>query len=211
VGELRATDSGEKAERRRQILQSTNRLFERWSYTDVTIDRIADLTGIAKGTLYLYFRTKETLFLSLYEEHLFSWYSELETLAARGTGSVEPAAAARVFASTLAVRSALVRLHGLIHSENGRNIDVATFVDFRHRQSRRMSSLASALAGRIANLSTARALHFLVLLEAIVGGLSRAAFPPPPVSRAYGDDDLAVFGLDFEAELTRIIAALLQS
>ena len=46
------------------------------------MDRIADSSGVAKGTLYLYFRTKEALFLALYVERLRAWYGELESLAA---------------------------------------------------------------------------------------------------------------------------------
>jgi AcrR family transcriptional regulator len=185
MGELRATGPGEKEARRQQILASAGDLLSDWSFTDITMDRIADLVGLAKGTLYLYFRTKETLFLSLYEEHLSAWYSELETLAIRAGGIVEPSAAARVIASTLAARPILVQLHGLLHSTLGHNIDLDTAIGFRRHQHLRMTVLAAALAGRIEGLSEARAYHFLVQLEAVVGGLSWAATPPSPVAQAF--------------------------
>jgi AcrR family transcriptional regulator len=210
MGELRATGPDEKEARRRQILASASDLLSDWSFTDITMDRIADLVGLAKGTLYLYFRTKETLFLSLYEEHLSAWYSELETLAIRAGGTVEPSAAARVIASTLAARPILVQLHGLLHSTLSRNIDLQSVLDLRRRQRRKISALAPTLSRRIEGLSEVKALRFLIRLEAVVGGLSWAEFPPSALQRAFEEPELEVFRIDFEEELAALITALLK-
>jgi AcrR family transcriptional regulator len=210
VGERRATATDEKEARRRKILDAAAELLRSWSFLDITMDRIADLAGVAKGTLYLYFRTKEALFLALYEGYLRAWYAELETLASRTGGTVKPAAAARAFASTLSAQPLLIHLHGLLHSTLGHSFDLDAFLDFRRRQRGRMSSLAPALARRIDGLSHDDALRFLVRLESVVGGLSWAAFPTPAVSRALEEEDLEIFCVDFEKELTEIVAALLR-
>jgi AcrR family transcriptional regulator len=210
VGERRATASDEKEARRKKILEAAAKLLRGWSFSDITMDRIADLAGVAKGTLYLYFRTKEALFLVLYEERLSAWYVELETLATRAGGTVKPPAAARVIASTLSARPLLIQLHGLLHSTLVRNIEVDSILDFRRRQRESLTSLASALAGRIDGLSYDHCLRFLIRLESVVGGLSWAAFPTPAVSRAFEEEDLEIYRIDFEEELTQIITALLE-
>jgi AcrR family transcriptional regulator len=210
MGERRATQHHEREARRTQMLEAAEALLHDWSYDDITMVRIADRCRIAKGTLYLYFRTKEALFLALFEEHLVAWYSELESLATRDTHVVEPSAAARAFASTLAARPTLVRLHGLMHSAGGRNIDVDAVLGFRRRQQQSMRRLAASLAVRIRGLDEAHAVRFLVRLEAVVGGLSWAAFLPQPLVRAYETDKLSLFLFDFEEELTDILTALLR-
>jgi AcrR family transcriptional regulator len=210
VTEHRATTPGAKEARGRQILAAAAELLEGWSYSDITMDRIAERAGVAKGTLYLYFRTKEALFLSLYEDRLSAWYAELQALADHGEGTVDPAAASRVIASTLAARPILIHLHGLLHSTLGHNIDLETTVAFRRRQHGKVSTLASAFAGRIENLSSLRALRFLIQLEVVVGGLSWAANPPSAVAQALEEEDLAVFRIDFEEELREIVTALLR-
>jgi AcrR family transcriptional regulator len=192
------------------MLAATAELLERWSYADITMDRIAKRVGVAKGTLYLYFRTKEALFLALYEDLLGAWYAELQALANHGAATVEPAAAARVIVSTLAARPTLIHLHGLLHSTLGHNIDFETTLAFRRRQHVKISTLASALARRIDNLSDSRALRLLIQLEAVVGGLSWAAFPPSPLQRAFDDPDLKDFQIHFEHELREILTALLR-
>lgn len=185
-------------------------LLKGWSFSDITMDRIAERAGVAKGTLYLYYRTKETLFLSLYEDQLGTWYAELQALADRGTGSVKPAAAAHAIASTLAARPTLIHLHGLLYSALNHNIDPATMVAFRHRHHEKASTLGSALAKRIADLSDSRAIRLLIQLEVVVGGLSWAAHPPSAVSRSLEEEDLSMFQIDFEEELREIVTALLK-
>ena len=192
------------------VVAAAAEMLEAWSYPDITMDRIAKRSGVAKGTLYLYFRTKEALFQALYEDRLSAWYAELHALADRGTGTVDPSAAARVIASTLAARPTLVRLHGLLHTTLRHNIDLESTLDFRRRQQRMISSLAPALAGRIDGLSEADAVRFLIRLEAVVGGLSWAAFPPSLIARSLEEEDPAVFRINFEEELREIVTALLR-
>lgn len=206
----RATSPTAKEARSQQILAAATELIEGWSFSDITMDRIAERAGVAKGTLYLYFRTKEALFLSLFETLVHSWYAELQALAEHGAGTVDPAAAARIIASTLAARPTLIHLHGLLHSTLSHNIDLETTIGFRRRQLGKISALASALARRIENLSDVRALRFVIQLEAIVGGMSWVANPPLAVSRALEEEDLSVFRVDIEEELREIITALLK-
>ncbi len=47
------------------MLDSAAELLVRWGYQRVTIDEIARHAGIGKGTVYLHFRTKEALFLTV--------------------------------------------------------------------------------------------------------------------------------------------------
>jgi TetR/AcrR family transcriptional regulator len=103
VGKHRATAVDEKAARRLRMLEAAAELLASWSYVDITMARVATSAGVAKGTLYLYFRTKEELFLELYELRLGSWYDDLETLALAGTETIEPAVAARVISSAFTV------------------------------------------------------------------------------------------------------------
>jgi AcrR family transcriptional regulator len=210
MGELRATAPEEKEARRRHILTASEELMQTWSFTDITMDRIAERAGVAKGTLYLYFRTKEALFLRLYDQHLEAWYGDLSELAGLGSHTVEPAAAARVIASTLSSRRTLIRLHGLMHSSLARNLDRDTFIDFLRGHHLRMSLLSPALAGRISGLSEDDALRFLRRLEAVAGGLSRAASALPLSDQVLDAPDLAAFQFDFEEELREIATALLK-
>ncbi len=51
-----------REERRLAIVQVGARLFADLGYADCEMERVAAELGIAKGTLYLYFKSKEELF-----------------------------------------------------------------------------------------------------------------------------------------------------
>jgi len=49
--------------KKEQISQSALRSFAQYGYSDTTMDTIAEMAQVAKGTLYYHFKTKEELFL----------------------------------------------------------------------------------------------------------------------------------------------------
>ena len=62
----------EPAGKRERILASALRLFANETYQGVTMDRVAEAAGVAKGTLYLYFPSKEALYLGILSDGLES-------------------------------------------------------------------------------------------------------------------------------------------
>lgn len=70
---VRARNAEEKQRRRDDILKSAERLWQNTSYADLSMNQVAREAQLAKGTLYLYFDTKEELFLALLIEHLRDW------------------------------------------------------------------------------------------------------------------------------------------
>lgn len=53
---------GKREEKRQAIIEVAARLFAEVGYTGCEMERVANDVGIAKGTLYLYFASKEALF-----------------------------------------------------------------------------------------------------------------------------------------------------
>src|SRR5579863_7944274 len=56
--------------KRERILAAALRLFANQTYQAVTMDRVAEAAGVAKGTLYLYFPSKEALYLGILSDGL---------------------------------------------------------------------------------------------------------------------------------------------
>lgn len=61
----RALDAADKAERRHAILAAARQLFLQDPHKLPSAAQIAEAAGLAKGTVYLYFRTKEEIFVGL--------------------------------------------------------------------------------------------------------------------------------------------------
>jgi AcrR family transcriptional regulator len=54
-----------KAERPQEILEAAFVEFSRNGYATTTLERIAERAGVTKGTIYVYFESKEHLFISM--------------------------------------------------------------------------------------------------------------------------------------------------
>ena len=51
-----------KDAKRQALISEGERLFERYGYRKVTVEEIVAAAGVAKGTFYLYFKTKDALY-----------------------------------------------------------------------------------------------------------------------------------------------------
>jgi AcrR family transcriptional regulator len=60
-----------KEARRNRIMEVARELFSEFGYKSVSMDQIASKADIAKGTLYLYFKSKDELFDTLAQEFIF--------------------------------------------------------------------------------------------------------------------------------------------
>ena len=69
----RAVTDAQKQFRRQEILDGARAYFEASGYEGFTMTQLAGRLGIVKGTLYLYFPTKEAIILALYARALEDW------------------------------------------------------------------------------------------------------------------------------------------
>ena len=58
-------ERSKREERANRILDAAGELMLRWGYNKTTIDDIARYAGVAKGTIYLHWKTREDLFTAL--------------------------------------------------------------------------------------------------------------------------------------------------
>ena len=74
----------EKQIRSDQILESAYQVFQQVGYTAATMDQIAERAELAKGTLYIYFKSKEEVYFSLLINGLDILINLLEEAEASG-------------------------------------------------------------------------------------------------------------------------------
>jgi AcrR family transcriptional regulator len=102
--------------RHHEILEAARRVFARLSYASANVEEIAQEAGVAKGTVYLYFKSKEEIFAAVLGHDLEVLTDK--TIAAMST--------ARTFADRLAVFLEL-RLAYLQHNKDFLSIYLAEF------------------------------------------------------------------------------------
>ena len=70
------------------ILNAARKEFLAHGFRRTSIEEIARTAGIAKGTVYLYFDSKEAVFHAVLEA-FFDWFLERAKAEAKGTDAVE--------------------------------------------------------------------------------------------------------------------------
>jgi AcrR family transcriptional regulator len=73
----RAIDAPEKEERRNAILDAAERLFIRHPERLASVAEVAHAAKLAKGTVYLYFASKEEMLLALHGRHVHVFFRAL--------------------------------------------------------------------------------------------------------------------------------------
>jgi len=64
-----------KSDKRNRILESALRLFARKGFYNAKVSEIASDAGVADGTIYLYFKNKDDLLISLFEDRM-EWVNQ---------------------------------------------------------------------------------------------------------------------------------------
>ena len=79
----RAVTDAQKQFRREEILSGARTYFETVGYESFSMAQLAARLGIVKGTLYLYFPTKEAIILALFGRALEAWSEVMKTRLAK--------------------------------------------------------------------------------------------------------------------------------
>ena len=76
----RATgDTAKSADKRERILEAAVRVFARNGFHATRVSEVAKAAGVADGTIYLYFKSKDELLVSLFEDRVERLLAFLET------------------------------------------------------------------------------------------------------------------------------------
>ena len=79
----RAVTNAQKQFRREEILSGARTYFETVGYESFSMAQLASQLGIVKGTLYLYFPTKEAIILALFGRALEAWSEVMKARLAK--------------------------------------------------------------------------------------------------------------------------------
>lgn len=196
-----------KRERREQILAVAVDLLATEPYERLTMASVAAAAGLAKGTPYLYWRTKEELFLAaLSDEYSQFWQSLRDALAGLGP---EEARIASVIAREIVSRPRLVSLLGLAHVVLERHAPLEAVIAFKRNLLAGGLLVAGALCESLPWMTMERASRLLVRVHGMTVALRQMCDPCETVARALAEPDLAPFRIDFESELHEVVLDLL--
>ena len=209
----RARREADKLRRRRGILDAAWALLQASPYPEVTMAGVAERAGLAKGTAFLYYPTKESLFLALAAERLDAWFADLDA----GLGAERLCDArrlARLVRDTVERHPGLGRLLAVLHGVLERNVDLDTARAFKQGLRDHVTRTGDLLERVCPFLAPAAGgpggAGLLLRVHALAVGIAQLADPPPVVAAVLGEPGMEVFRVDPGPMLEDTLVALLR-
>lgn len=207
----RAVREVDKEARREALRAVAWRLFQERPYEAINVSEVAEQAGLAKGTIYLYFATKEELFLSVQEQQFAAWFDTLDAALRQLSPGAPVTEVAASIAATLVGAPAMVRLFAIAHAVLERNVGVEPIARLKALLRDRLVQSGALLELALPALAAGGGPRALLHAYALVVGIQSLA-DPSPAARAVlaADPALALFQIDFAHELTAALSALLR-
>ena len=177
----RARSSEQKALRRHAVLETAEVYFKEVGYEAFSMAQLAKKSGVAKGTLYLYFNTREELFLTLYEQSLVRWSQIF-------IGSLSDTTTSKTYAQSLYKTTQadgvflplLIRLEHVIEH----NVAIPRLIESKRVFINQVEAVAAATSTAL-RLSTAQATEVVKTMGVLLIGATQTDQSP-----ALDDEDL---------------------
>jgi AcrR family transcriptional regulator len=201
----RARRATEKAQRRDAIVSAAGALLESSGFEGFSMSTLGRKAGVAKGTLYLYFETREEVLLALYVEKLEAW---VDGLAPRLREGLSDEAFAEAFERVSLADPSFLTLRGRLESVIEHNVSVDRLVEAK----RAMRDLIGAIAPRIEQvlgLGEGSGLPLLVALAALELGAAQSRMGPSVVNLELPEDVAEFMRVHSEYDAFRKAAPML--
>ena len=203
----RAIATEDKAERRQEILDAVEALYLRHPDRMPSVAEVADKAGVAKGTVYLYFPSKEEMLLALHELHVERFFTQLgKKLREPGPLDFDD-----IFPVT---RDHMIRVPGYLALTSrcfgmmDREIAIETAVAFKARVAQILMAAGSGLERHFKGLGHGGGVVILMHSYALIVGLWQLLHPNERFGKAMDRPELKVVMLDYEAEVEKALRAL---
>lgn len=202
----RAVAEEDKAVRRQSILQAARSLFLEHPPLLPSVQSIASRAGLAKGTVYLYYRSKEEIFLSL----LSDLYGAILDDIHEAVDSDHPLAqsVSQVIVDFAERHPEFMPLASMNSAVLEHHASVDSVMEFKAMLYQRIVRLSERLSQRPIGLSSAELARLLVNTQALMLGLWQMHQMPHCVRVSMAASELAILTPDFAETLTHGIQTL---
>jgi AcrR family transcriptional regulator len=206
----KARKESDKVARRAVLLDAAKALLDEVPYPSLTMAAVAERAGLAKGTVYLYYASKEELFLELLVSLRDAWFTDVDTRLDASPRSLTPNELILLFASSLERRENMVKLLAIVSTlESGLGLEAARH--YKRRLWTKLTTTGARIEARFPGLEPGGGFRLLMHLWALIVGMHQLAEPSPVIRSAIAELGLEAFQFDFFAELGFVLLRLLES
>lgn len=207
-GARRARSAEQKEARAQLILRAAEALYLERPHILPTAAEIAARAGVAKGTVYLYYATKEEVFLELLAWRLGLWAEALIRKIEEDNSPLSAQELAEAYVAYPASNPATLKLAGLASAVLEANVAREVVIRFKTGQLERLRALGAAAARRAPGLDGDLATQMFLRSYGYLLGIWQLSEAPAACRDAFSLPGLEALQMDFVHEATTGLRAL---
>lgn len=205
----RAIKEKDKLKRKEKILDIARDLFEKNDGTLPTISEIAKKAGLSKGSVYLYFKTKNEIFLSLYMNQVKMWHDSIATALKEHKGEITPSDYASLVSHYVIRNPLVLKMWGVINGFFDGTTDEEMFIDFKTQLAELMNEQSKMISKFFPGLPTDQWINIQVKIYALIFGLWQVFYSPTQVKKLLRETNVNLFELDFSKSVVDSVTTFL--
>jgi len=199
----RAVFEHDKREKTLHLVQVAAQLLEHEPFAALSMNRIAKVAKVAKGTLYLYFPTKEALALAVHRQDYIIWFEDLK----RWCQGPENDFAAWLIDS-LRRYPRFLQLIPLVAIVFEPQAGEEALIQYKRTLIQAIAEIAPLLAPKL-GLDPNQVAPLLIQINAMIKGLWAHGFPPPTLAKILAHPEFESLNISFFEFLEQSVNQLL--
>jgi len=203
----RAVAVADKEERRNAILDAAEALFNEQPSRVANVAEVAETAGLAKGTVYLYFPSKEEMLLALHERHVARFFAEVMRLL-DGPGTIDFDAVFEVTRKHFIRAPGCLALTSRCFGLMDREIPLETALAFKIRVAQTLAAAGTSLERHFPALSPGQGIVVFLHSYGLIVGLWQLLHPNERFGAAMNRPDLKLIKRDYERDIESALRAL---
>lgn len=202
----RARDDKDKALRRQSILDAAWRLMDEEHVQLASASQVAKEAGVAKGTLYLYFKTKEEIYTALLKQQFMDWLDHI--CEAAGQSGDNTAGLVDVVIGFVEQRPKFMQLACAANSVLELNLSPEAATTYKLALADRLRKTGSFIEAHIPGLKAGQGSLLLMESYALVLGMWQLSEPPLVIRQALEARNLDVLRVEFSGRARQALTHL---
>lgn len=202
----RALLPADKSQRRAAILRAAEALLRRAPMGAFSVDDLARRAGLAKGTVYLYFGSREEVLLAVHARRAEQLFDALERALAAPAPSAQ--SVARATLRFLRAHPEFLPLAAGCRSILENNVGTEAALAYKLALGARLAGVGARIEAQFAGLAPGAGVGLLMNAYALMIGLWQLSDAPSCLREVLKRPELRMFRIDFDKQLTAALMDL---
>lgn len=204
----RARQPEQIEQRRREILKAAAFLMKKNGFDNVSLNAIAERTGLAKSNIYRYFESKEDIYLHLLKVDWARWLEQVENDLQPHRGSNDIEVAAKVFTQAYCASPRLCELISVMASVLENNLSEEALIGFKTDSGVIFTRVLALISMVLPNIPSDKVPSVAHSALAIIAGLWPLCHPSAKLKKVLQRPEFELSKLDFSSSLETAITLL---